>query len=161
MAVTVRQARLEDRATLVELHRALYVEHRGEVMPAELEPLYAYRRFDEVLAEDVAAMLRNPATTLLVAEDEEERAVGYVSGYVQHDPRRLLSRKGVLGDWYVRQEHRGAGVGRQLLDALFAIFADAGCSVVETSTWPFNTATRRAMEHLGFREIQIVYRREL
>ncbi len=157
----VRQARLEDRGALVELHRALYVEYRGQVMPAELEPLYAYRRFDEVLAEDVAAMLRNPATTLLLAEDEGGRVVGYVSGYVSHDPRRLLSRKGVLGDWYVREEFRGSGVGRQLVDELFASFADAGCSVVETSTWPFNTATRGAMEHLGFREIQIVYRREL
>ena len=161
MSVSVRQARLEDRDALVSLHRALYIEHRGEVMPAELAPLYAYRRFDEVLAEDVAAMLRNPATTLLVAEDDDGRPVGYASGYVQHDPRRLLSRKGVLGDWYVRPEHRGAGVGRQLVDALFAIFEDAGCSVVETSTWPFNTATRAAMEHLGFREIQIVYRKEL
>ncbi len=161
MTVTVRQACLGDREELIALHRALYIEHRSQVMPPELEPLYAYRRFEEVLAEDVGAMLRNPATALLVAEDEEGRAVGYVSGYVRHDPRRLLSRKGVLGDWYVRPPHRGAGVGRQLVDALFAIFEGAGCSVVETSTWPFNTATRRAMEHLGFREIQIVYRKEL
>ncbi len=129
-------------------------------MPDEMELLYAYRRFEEVLREDVRAMLQTSSTTILLAY-EQDAIIGYASGYVTNDERRVLSRKGTLGDWYVLASHRGTGVGRQLVEALMAIFGDLGCSVIETSTWPFNTGARAAMEQLGFEEIQIVYRKQL
>lgn len=161
MTFSLRRAELADRDTIQRFHRALYLEHRSALMPEGLEILYAYRDFENVLREDVDAMLRNPGTTILVAEDEAERLLGYVSGMVEHDPRRVLSRKGVLGDWYVEPDARGLGVGRKLVDGLFAHFRVLGCSVVETMTWPFNTGTRKAMAKLGFEEIQIVYRQSL
>ncbi len=128
--------------------------------------LYAYREFESVLADDVDAMLRNPATAILVAEEvvdagESADLLGYVTGYVENDARRVLSRKGIVGDWYVQEELRGTGVGRRLLDALMAVFREAGCNVAEIATWPFNAGTRRVIEELGFDEIQVVYRREL
>lgn len=158
--VAIRRARLEDREHVYRFHRALYVEHRGRVMPEGMELLYAYRDFENVLRQDVDAMLRNPSTTILLAE-RNDTALGYASGFVSNDQRRVLSRKGTLGDWYVLPDERGSGVGRKLVEALFAIFADQGCSVVETSTWPFNTDTRKAMAKLGFSEVQITYRQEL
>ena len=160
MSLAIRRARLEDRNAIFRFHRALYVDHRGKVMPSELRLLYEYRDFDHVLGEDVDAMLRNPSTTILLAERSGE-PVGYASGFVSNDLRRVLSRKGTLGDWYVLPEERGEGVGRRLVETLLAIFADAGCSVVETSTWPFNTDTRKAMKQLGFEEVQITYRQQL
>lgn len=158
--VAIRRARLEDREHVYRFHRALYVEHRESVMPEGMDLLYAYRDFENVLGQDVDAMLRNPSTTILLCERDGE-PLGYASGFVSNDTRRVLSRKGTLGDWYVLPEERGSGVGRRLVEALLAIFSDAGCSVVETSTWPFNTDTRKAMAKLGFHEVQIVYRREL
>jgi RimJ/RimL family protein N-acetyltransferase len=160
MSITLRRAELADRETIQRFHRALYLEHRSALMPEGLEILYAYRDFENVLREDVDAMLRNPGTTILVA-DEGERLLGYVSGVVEHDPRRVLSRKGILGDWFVEPDARGLGVGRRLVHGLFAHFRTLGCSVVETSTWPFNTGTRAAMGKLGFSEIQITYRQAL
>ena len=89
---------------------------------------------------------------------EIARALGFRSPNAAEEHLRALSRKGVMGDWYVVPGSRGRGVGRRLFEALLGIFREAGCSQVETSTWPFNTATRRVMEELGFREIQITYR---
>lgn len=123
-------------------------------------PLYAYRGFEQVLREDVDAMLRNPTTALLVAT-VSHLPVGYVSGSIENDPRRELSRKGVVGDWFLDPGYRGHGIGRALLDALLAIFREAGCNIAEIATWPFNEETRRAIEHLQFDEVQITYRREL
>lgn len=162
MTIALRRAELADRDTIQRFHRALYLEHRGALMPDGLEILYAYRDFEGVLREDVDAMLRNPGTTIFVAHDANDpRLLGYVSGMVEHEPRRVLSRKGILGDWYVEPDARGLGVGRKLVDALFAHFRTLGCSVVETMTWPFNTGTRKAMTKLGFDEVQIVYRQTL
>ena len=156
----IRRAHLEDRDAVLRFHLALYQSHRDAVMPAGLELLYAYRRFGEVLREDVTAMLRTPSVLLFLAELAGE-PVGYVSGYVENDPRRVLSRKGMIGDWYVEESVRGRGVGRRLLEALEGAFRDQGCSIVEVSTWPFNTDTRAAFGALGFDEVQITYRRAL
>ena len=162
----IRQARLEDSDLVYGFHRALYLEHRARVMPEELEILFAYRQFPHVLREDVDAMLRNDTTVLLVAERIEAEqshpvGLGYISGYIQNDTRRVLSRKGIVGDWYVDPDGRGQGVGRALMQTLFAIFRESGCSIVETSTWSVNTETRKAMDRLGFREIQVTYRQQL
>jgi len=158
--VHLRQASSADRDALVALHLALYVDHRETVVPSAHEELYAYRDFESILRGDVDAMLRNTSTSILVAE-EAGAVVGYVTGYVKNDPRRLLSRKGVVGDWYVLPEMRGRGVGRQLLEALLRVFEGRGCSVVETTTWPGNEGARSAFEAAGFAEILITYRRSI
>lgn len=156
----IRRAHLEDRDAVLRFHLALYQTHRDAVMPDGLELLYAYRRFGEVLREDVTAMLRTPSVILLLAECDDT-PVGYVSGYVENDPRRILGRKGMIGDWYVDAEYRGRGVGRQLVEALQGSFREQGCNIVEVSTWPFNHDTRAAFAALGFDEVQITYRRAL
>ena len=158
--VRFRQALIDDRDAILAFHRALYESHRSAKMRPELEPLYAYRDFPTVLADDVDAMIRNPATAILLAESDDGPC-GYITGYVENDARRQLDRKGVVGDWYVAEGHRGQGVGRGLLDRLLAIFAEAGCNITEIATWPFNDATRRHIEAAGYEEIQIVYRRKL
>jgi len=160
MEVQLRQADLADRPVVEGFHRALYLEHRAAVMPAGMERLFAYRSFETVLAEDVAAMLRDPAVVVLLALGDG-KAIGYISGSIENDDRRVIRRKGVVGDWYVQESVRGAGVGRRLFETLESIFAEAGCGLVEVATWPFNEGTRKALDRLGYSEIQITYRKEL
>jgi len=160
MSVTVRRATTKDRSIVLAYHRALYRTHRDEVMPAGMLPLVGYRDFDGVLREDVDAMLADADTAVVLAEIEG-RPVGYATGHVESDPRRLVRKRGVVGDWYVDADVRAAGVGRALVATLEAIFRDLGCDAMESATWAFNEGARRAHEHLGFREVQIVYRKVL
>jgi GNAT superfamily N-acetyltransferase len=162
--VRIRRADLTDRPVVQAFHRALYLDHRASVMPEGMERLFAYRSFQTVLAEDVAAMLRDPSVVVLLAlaeRDLGEEAIGYISGTIESDDRRVIRRKGVVGDWYVAEELRGSGVGRRLFETLESIFAEAGCGLVEVATWPFNEGTRKALGKLGYEEIQITYRKEL
>lgn len=160
MPVRVRPATLADRAIVERFHRALYLEHRAHVMSAGMERLFAYRAFEEVLAEDVRAMLRDDSVVVLLAESDEG-PVGYISGTIESDERRVIRRKGVVGDWLVEESARGAGVGRRLFETLEAIFREAGCGLVEVATWPFNEGTRQALRQLRYEEIQITYRKAL
>lgn len=160
MSVTVRRATTRDRSAVLAFHRALYKTHRDSVLPEGMLPLVGYRDFDAVLRDDVDAMLTDADSAVLLAEDGG-RAVGYATGSIETDPRRLVKRRGVLGDWYVDLEARGTGVGKALVDALEAVFREAGCDAMESATWAFNEGARRAHEKLGFREVQIVYRKVL
>lgn len=160
MPVAVRRAGPRDRTAVLGFHRALYQTHRDRVLPEGMLPLVGYRDFDTVLREDVEAMLANPEVAVLLAE-RDGVPIGYVTGHVDHDPRRLTRRRGIVGDWYVDESARGLGVGKQLIDLLTAIFREAGCDAMESATWAFNDGARRAHLALGFREVQITYRKPL
>ena len=123
-------------------------------------PLIEYRDYDRVLLEDLESLLRDRSSHVLLAESEGA-ALGYITGRVVVEPRRVLPRRGVVEDWFVAPEARGAGIGRLLLHELERRFAGAGCEVIESATWSGNTGARGAHDALGFREIRVMYRKRI
>ena len=160
-AVVIRRAYRSDRALVLLFHRALYVRHREAILPAHVAEFYAYRDLEAALRDDVDALLRGPHAIAMIA-DRDGEPVGYITGHIEEDDeRRVLPRKGVVEDWYVEDAVRGEGIGAQLVAALAAHFRDAGCQVMESTTWPANTGARNAHVALGFHEVEIKYRKRL
>ena len=145
---------------MLAFHRALYVDHAGSIVDPELAPFYAYRDLDAALREDVEVILASEEAAALIAELDGS-PVGYITGHVEEDPRRVLPRKGVVQDWFVEERARGLGVGKVLLATLEESFVEAGCAVIESATFPFNREARQAHERAGFREVQIKYRKRI
>jgi len=158
--IEVREASDSDRDVLLGLHRSLYQGQRDEVVAKEDLPLIEYRDYESILEDDLDALLKDRESHVLIAESAGS-AVGYITGRVTVEPRRVLPRRGIVEDWYVVQESRGTGVGAQLLQALEQRFASAGCEVIESATWSGNEGARRAHDALGFREIRVMYRKRL
>jgi GNAT superfamily N-acetyltransferase len=158
--VSLRRAARADRLALRELHRALYIDHHGSVVPAHVAPLLEYKDFERVLRDDIDGLIDHPNAAVLVAE-EGAALVGYISGHVEEEPQRKLPRRGVIEDWYVVPSVRHQGVGAQLMQALEAVFREAGCDLVESATWSFNTGALRAHESLGFEPYQVRFRKRL
>jgi ribosomal protein S18 acetylase RimI-like enzyme len=158
--IEVRDADASDRIALIDFHRSLYQEHRGKVVAAEDLPLIEYRNYDQVLRDDLDALLRDRSGYVLLAESEGA-ALGYITGRVRTEPDRVLPRRGVIEDWFVVPEARGSGVGAKLLHALEKRFAATGCEVIESATWAGNTGARHAHDALGFREIRVMYRKRV
>lgn len=158
--VSIRRATRADRAAVLEFHRSLYVRYRDEITEPGVLPLFAYRDLDATLREDVDGLLGGRDTTVLLAE-RAGRPVGYVTGHTEVDSRRVLSRKGIIEDWYVLASERGRGTGKKLLEALVDVFRSAACDVVESGTWAFNEHARRAHAKAGFTEIEVKFRKRL
>ncbi|MGB5266837.1 MAG: GNAT family N-acetyltransferase [Polyangiales bacterium] len=156
----VREADDSDRQALMSFHRSLYQGHRDEVVADEDRPLIEYLDYDRILSDDLEALLKDPNSHVLVAESQG-MAVGYITGRMTVEPRRVLPRRGVVEDWYVAPDWRGTGVGASLLRELEARFAAAGCEVIESATWSANEGARRAHDALGFREIRVMYRKRI
>lgn len=160
METMIRPGTKADRSLMVAYHHALYVDHRKDIVAAELAPFYAYKNLPTALRDDVDAILRSPRSVVLIAE-EGEQPVGYITGHIEEDRRRELSRKGVVEDWFVDQEARGRGVGRALFDGLVAAFRERGCVMLESTTWAGNDGARAAHRALGFHDIEVKMRRLL
>ena len=160
LPIEVRDARHEDRDVLLRFHRALYEDHRDQVVAREDLPLLAYRDYGRVLAADLEALMKDRNAHILIAEADGTR-VGYITGRLNVEPGRVLPRRGVVEDWYVEPASRGLGIGARLLEDLEKRFTDEGCQIVESATWSGNHSARRAHDALGFREIRVIYRKRL
>ncbi len=157
-AITVRDARIEDRDTLFRFHKGLYEAHRDRVVAQEDLPLIAYRNYERILADDLSALMNDRAAHVLIAESDGE-PIGYITGRVTTEARRILPRRGVVEDWYVEERGRGSGVGKKLLAELERRFVEHDCQVIESATWTGNQDARRLHQELGFREIRVIYRK--
>jgi len=158
--VAIRAAGRADHAVVLRFHRDLYIRHRDELARPDVIPLLAYRDLDGTLRDDVEGLLSGRDTRVLLAE-REGHAVGYITGHVEVDPRRVLTRKGVVEDWFVARDERGQGTGRLLLDTLLEGFRRDGCQVAESGTWAFNDGARKAHAKAGFTEIEVKFRKRL
>jgi aminoglycoside 6'-N-acetyltransferase I len=158
--VSLRRATRRDQATVLAFHHALYVEFRDQIAAPDIIPLFAYKNMDATLKDDVEGLLGARSAAVFLAE-REGRALGYVSGHIEVDHRRVLCRRGVVEDWYVAAEARGQGVGMRLLNALLDWFRADSCEVAESGTWAFNQNARNAHAKAGFTEIEIKLRRRL
>lgn len=54
-----------------------------------------------------------------------------------------------LQDLYVDEEQRGTGLGRRLIEAVYAVADKAGCPTVYWTTQHFNAAGRRLYDRVG------------
>lgn len=158
--VQVREAGDSDRDVLLTFHNRLYQGHRDQVVAKADLPLIEYRDYERTLQDDLQALLSDRNSHVLLAEAQGV-AVGYITGRVTIEPRRVLPRRGVVEDWYVLPESRGSGAGASLLRRLEERFARAGCEVIESATWASNEGARRAHDALGFREIRVMYRKRI
>lgn len=159
-AVTIRSATRADHAIVLRFHRDLYIRHRDDLARPDVVPMLAYRDIEATLRDDVEGLLSGRGARVLIAE-REGKAVGYVTGHIENDPRRVLSRRGMVEDWFVMKSERGQGTGKLLMDALIESFRGDGCEVVESGTWAFNEHARRAHIKAGFIEIEIKFRKRL
>ena len=157
-AIELRDAHDDDRDVLLRFHRSLYEGHRDQVVAQEDLPLIAYLDYARILEDDLRALMRDGNAYVLIGEIDGE-PIGYITGRITTEARRVLPRRGIVEDWYVEERARGTGIGKRLLDALQARFIDAGCQVIESATWSGNEGARRVHDALGFREIRVIYRK--
>lgn len=158
--VVVRRATRKDQPVVLRFHRALYIEFRDQIADPALIPLFAYKDMEGTLREDVDGLLGARSARVYLAERAGE-AVGYISGHLEVDHRRVLVRRGVVEDWYIAEGERARGVGQKLLAELTEWFKSEQCDLVESGTWAFNANARAAHKRAGFHEIEIKLRKRL
>jgi aminoglycoside 6'-N-acetyltransferase I len=91
-------------------------------------------------------------TIILVAEESDGGVVGFLeAGLRSHadgcDPAHAV---GFIEGWYVAEDRRRAGIGRELLAAAEDWAKSHGCAEMASDTWIDNEASQRVHEALGY-----------
>ena len=144
IAFTLRPAELRDVAPIVALIRELAefekLTHLLQVTPEKLRPhLFGEKPVAEALVGELAAEG--------LAEGESP-IVAFALFFTNFST--FLARPGLyLEDLFVEPEHRGAGIGRDLLQKLAAIAVERECGRLEWAVLDWNEPAIRFYERLG------------
>lgn len=137
-------------ALLVRLHHAFDPQRFIDAPP----------RTEERYASFLGSQLATPNVVVLVAARGDD-VVGYAyAGIEGADYMALRGPAGAIHDIVVDPAHRGAGVGRMLVDAALAALAALGAPRVVLMTAEPNGAAQRLFERAGFRRTMIEMTRE-
>lgn len=158
--VEIRSARRSDEALLRHYHQRLYQDFRSALLSPSADRPYQHSDPRTVYAQDVRAILSDPRRRAYIAINQGN-PVGYITGHIEEDDRRILARRGVIEEWYVEDTVRGQGIGRLLLDQMLRWFRKRECGVAESRTWTENKEGRARHVKAGFRECEIKYRMPL
>jgi GNAT superfamily N-acetyltransferase len=146
--LTIRPARDDDREALIEMFQGLNVYE---------EPFVRNRRIDRAGGEDSLVYAEKKVADSgghkLVAE-VDGRVVGHLFlTWERHGAcvRNEVKDYGYVSELFVREEHRGRGIGRALLFEAERLTRERGFDHMLLGVLTGNTVAERAYERFGFR----------
>lgn len=155
----IRPFKPEDREELRNLYRELYGEFQPSIFPDELKKFEEYADLEEsinwLLEQEKKEKWRS-----FVAE-KDGKLVGFATGRIGKFHQYKLSQYGEIVNFYLQKPYRHQGIGKQLIEALENWFREKGCQVARIETWPFNKETIEIYKRLGFKEISLMFIKEL
>ncbi|SHL26995.1 GNAT family N-acetyltransferase [Flavobacterium saccharophilum] len=102
----------------------------------------------EIFAAIFNENIANPNNLYLIAENENE-GVGFISFHTQN----LLHHNGRVGEiqeFFINQNHRGKGVGRQLIEKIMQYAEEHNLKSIEVTTNKRRVENVMIYENLGF-----------
>lgn len=151
----IRKAKIEDGEELIQfLNDFVQYHHENNIISSELAPFEEYRDKDNYFKEVVAEYLNKDKFYTFVAE-EDNKLVGYICGYTEERPSRIFNKKGMVEDWFVKEEYRNKGVGNELLDALIEKFKGDKCTHLYISAFANNRETIDKYHKMGFIDMDL------
>jgi len=135
--VIVRPLRAGDRAEWAEMWQAYLAFYETEAAPEVYDSTFARMLGDD--PRDFSGM---------VAEDPDGRLVGLVH-YLFHRHGWKIEEVCYLQDLFARPEARGTGVGRALIEAVYAEADAKGAPQVYWNTQSFNSTARKLYDRVA------------
>lgn len=103
--------------------------------------------------EELLITVKEQHGELLVAKTDD-KAIGLVAWYIENEPE-FSEPYGYISDIVVSQDHRGQGIGQQLLDMTLRHIKAAGVKRVHLGVLVGNTATKKFYRKNGFADYSI------
>ncbi|WP_300057988.1 GNAT family N-acetyltransferase [uncultured Roseobacter sp.] len=144
--LSVRPLRMEDKAEWAELWTA-YLAFYETTRPQEIFDLY----FDRLMGDD-------PQDYNGLVAELDGRLVG-LTHYLCHRHGWSEANVCYLQDLYAAPDVRGAGIGRALIEAVYALADAEGAPGVYWLTQDFNATARQLYDRIGVKTPFIKYNR--
>jgi GNAT superfamily N-acetyltransferase len=99
--------------------------------------------------DDLTALIRDSASTLMVARDDGNRIVGSLTLAVYRVPSGV---RAMIEDVIVDELARGQGVGEALMQRAIELAREKGVGTIALTSSPFREAANRLYVRMGFKK---------
>ena len=147
----IRKATKKDLDQLVELSHQLYMDQMNR---CQVEFILR-KNFKRIQKREFSKRLKDPKKVFFVA-DEDGEIVGFISGNLEEDPPIFMYRKkGHIGEFYVKEEFRGRGIGKKLFAEMKKWFRKKKVKTVRLYVVKCNIGAKKMYKSLGFKPVDI------
>ena len=144
MIVNIRKASLSDLSVLDDFLQQLITVERPMDPSLEQEKHITYYNISEFITSNDAA--------LYVAAIHDE-IVGCGYGLIKKNkPHFAYKKHGYVGFMFVKDEHRGKGISKKILSAIFEWFKSRGIKETRLQVYQDNPSAIKAYEKVGFKK---------
>jgi GNAT superfamily N-acetyltransferase len=98
---------------------------------------------------DLTALVRDPASTLMVARDDAGKIIGALTLTVYRVPTGVRS---IIEDVIVDKSARGGGVGEALMKRAIEVARERGASNISLTCNPMREAANKLYQRMGFKK---------
>jgi len=151
MNLKIRKATLNDLSVLLEFEQQLITVERP--MDPSLEQI------NDITYYDISELITSNKSTLFVATINDE-IIGCGYGLLRQNKSKFTQKQhGYIGFVFVKEEFRGNGISKLILNAIFDWFKTMNIIEVRLTVYEDNYNAIRAYEKLGFKKsiIEMVY----
>ncbi|QFF99373.1 GNAT family N-acetyltransferase [Psychrobacillus glaciei] len=119
----IREAKLDDAAGIAKVHVDCWRTSYQNIMPNDYLEILSYEQRTELWIKNISREGNN----VFVAEDDEGQIVGFTDGGIRENNN--VENSGNLTTIYILETYQGIGIGKKLLQKLFA-----ACEKLQFST---------------------------
>ncbi len=151
----IRKAVISDKRQLLNLFNEFdeyFTIHH--LFSEKFLPFTKYKDKNKIFNEVVEDYIQKPEYYLFVAENNKE-LVGYICGSIKNIDCRVLDKEGSIEDWFVKEEWREKGVGKQLYDQLIDVFQKENCTHLGLRVFCANTDVIKMYHKMGFIDAEL------
>lgn len=98
---------------------------------------------------DLSALVRNEASTLIVVRNENAKIIGALTLTVYRVPTGIRS---IIEDVVVDSSARGQGIGEALISRAIEVAREKGASNISLTCNPMREAANRLYQRMGFKK---------
>jgi len=144
MNIITRVATLEDLPILLAFEQQLIAVERPMDISLEQQRKISYYDIGAFISSDIAEVF-------VAVKDTEIVGSGY--GLIKENKSHFAEKQfGHVGFMFVKPEHRGQGVSKLVLDAIFNWFKTQGIRETRLQVYPNNPNAIKAYEKVGFKK---------
>ncbi|MBA6157051.1 GNAT family N-acetyltransferase [Tenacibaculum sp. S7007] len=150
--IATRSARLEDLPILLDFEQGVINFER---------PFDPTLKEEKISYYDIKVMILSDEVEVIVAVENNE-VIG--SGYARIEevkPYLKHSKHAYLGFMFVKPSHRGRGVNKLVIEALYSWIKSKGITEVRLDVYADNPGAIKAYEKVGFKSLLINMRKSL
>ena len=153
--MNIRPFQPGDTEQLKGLYKALYKDYQNAILPDELKRYEEFKDLEATI-EYAISLEDSPEWKTFVAEMDDKRLIGFISGRIGELPYYKLDRFGMIESFFVKEEYQGQGIGKELYLHLERWFKEKGCKIAKAESWIFNHSAIEAYEGLGFKRLNLI-----